>query len=88
MSLKTMVRQAPRVPLPLVFTVRKRTVANVDSIGLVSWYRVQVESLSPSLCESCRRFDSRFFFAEQREASGVQGAAMSPLVAGMDAAKS
>jgi hypothetical protein len=34
-SLKTMVRQATRLPLPLVFAVRSRTVAKVDSIGLV-----------------------------------------------------
>jgi hypothetical protein len=34
-SLKTIVRQATRLPLPFVFTVRSRTVANVDSIGLV-----------------------------------------------------
>jgi hypothetical protein len=34
-SLKTIVRQAVRLPLPLVRTVRSRTVANVDSIGLV-----------------------------------------------------
>ena len=34
-SLNTIVRQATRLPLPLVFTVRNRTVANVDSIGFV-----------------------------------------------------
>jgi len=34
-SLKTIVRHATRLPLPFVFTVRSRTVANVDSIGLV-----------------------------------------------------
>jgi hypothetical protein len=34
-SLEILVRQAVRLPLPLVFTVRNRTVANDDSIGLV-----------------------------------------------------
>src|SRR5687767_6978846 len=34
-SLNTIVRHAERLPLPLVFTVRSRTVAKVDSIGLV-----------------------------------------------------
>jgi hypothetical protein len=32
-SLNTIVRQARRLPLPLVFSVRRRTVANFDSIG-------------------------------------------------------
>ena len=36
-SLKTIVMHANRLPLPLVFAVRTRTVANVDSIGLVVW---------------------------------------------------
>ena len=35
MSLKTIVRQAILDPLPLVRRCRSRTVANVDSIGLV-----------------------------------------------------
>ena len=35
MSLKTIVRQANREPLPLVLRWRCLTVANVDSIGLV-----------------------------------------------------
>jgi hypothetical protein len=34
-SMKTIVRQAMREPLPLVRFVRSRTVANVDSIGFV-----------------------------------------------------
>jgi len=34
-GLKTIVRLAMRLPLPLVFAVRKRTVAKVDSIGLL-----------------------------------------------------
>src|SRR5579863_2626409 len=34
-SLKTIVRHARRLPLPFVFAVRRRTVAKVDSIGLV-----------------------------------------------------
>ena len=35
MSLKTIVRQAWRVPLPFVFSVRSRTVANTLSMTLV-----------------------------------------------------
>ena len=54
----------------------------------LSWHTVQVESVSPVLCKARGRFDGLFFSPEQRKASGVQGAAMSPLVAGMDAAKS
>src|SRR6516165_2381403 len=34
-SLNTIVRQADLDPLPFVFAVRSRTVANVDSMGLV-----------------------------------------------------
>src|SRR5262245_41754172 len=34
-SLNTIARQADRLPLPFVLVVRSRTVANVDSIGLV-----------------------------------------------------
>ena len=34
-SLKPIVKHATRLPLPLVFTVLGRIVANVDSIGLV-----------------------------------------------------
>ena len=34
-SLKVIVRHATRLPHPLVFAVQSRTVANVDSIGLV-----------------------------------------------------
>ena len=34
-SLNTIVKHAEREPLPFVLLVRKRTVANVDSIGLV-----------------------------------------------------
>jgi hypothetical protein len=33
--LKVIVRHAARVPAPLVFSVRRRTVANVLSIGFV-----------------------------------------------------
>jgi hypothetical protein len=35
MSLWTIVRQASRVPVPFVLSVRKRTVANTLSIGFV-----------------------------------------------------
>ena len=34
-NLNTIVRHAIRLPLPLVSTVRNRTVAKVDSIGFV-----------------------------------------------------
>lgn len=34
-NLKTIVKHAEREPLPLVLLVRRRTVANIDSIGLV-----------------------------------------------------
>src|SRR5262249_54978894 len=34
-SWNTIVRHATRVPLPLVLSVRNRTVANTDSMGLV-----------------------------------------------------
>jgi len=34
-NLKTLVKQTARLSLPLVVSVRSRTVANVDSIGLV-----------------------------------------------------
>jgi hypothetical protein len=33
--LKTIVKQAVRVPLPFVFECRNRTVENTDSIGFV-----------------------------------------------------
>ena len=55
----------------------------------MSWHKVQVESCGPVLCESSDGWNTpRFLPREQRKASGVQGAAMSPLVAGMDVAKS
>jgi len=55
----------------------------------VSWYRVQVESVSPVLCKSSDGTKHAFRIPpEQRKASGVQGPAMRPLVAVMDAAKS
>ncbi len=40
-GMSTMVKQAPRVPVPFVFAVRSRAVAKVASIGLVARKRTQ-----------------------------------------------
>jgi hypothetical protein len=49
-SLKTIVKQAFRVPLPFVRVVRNRTVANVDSIGFVvrKWVTVHGDRVAYS----------------------------------------
>ena len=55
-SLNTIVRQARRLPLPLVFAVRSRTVAKVDSIGLL----VDFTRLKQIVREIMGRLDHQF----------------------------